>query len=271
MAKLSISKAWEETSDIVSRDGRLITTVALALIALPQLIVGIAAPPAAVQSGLGLLLSIVAALIALLGQMALVRLAIGPSTSVGESIAHAARRYPSAIGAFLLILCAFAVVIVPLTAVLMSTGLLQMPAEGDPPTPSFLRYIFALLILGLLIGVKFLMVTPVATTEPVGPLTIIKRSWSLTKDRYWPLLGFELLLVVTAFILLLAAQIVGGILARAIGGDVSPFTLGALIQALFVSIAQAGFTVLIAVMLARIYVQLSGKSRSRAGVPKTGD
>lgn len=265
MAKLSISQAWEETSDIIARDGRLIITVALALIALPQLIVGIVDPPsAASQSGEGLVLSCLAALIALLGQLALVRLAVGPSTSVGESIAHGARRYLPAIGAFLLILCAFAVVLVPLTALLMGAGMLQMPAEGDPPSPSFLRYVFVLLILGLLIGVKFLMVTPVAASESVGPLTIIKRSWSLSKDRYWPLLGFELLILVAAFILLLAAQFVGGIAARAIGGDVGPFTLGALIQALFVSVAQAAFTVLIAVMLARIYVQVAGKPRAAA-------
>src|SRR5919112_640952 len=38
MRGLSISAAWEETRDILTRDGRLLTTVALALIALPAAI-----------------------------------------------------------------------------------------------------------------------------------------------------------------------------------------------------------------------------------------
>jgi hypothetical protein len=35
MAKLSISRAWEETQDVLARDGRLLASVALALVFAP--------------------------------------------------------------------------------------------------------------------------------------------------------------------------------------------------------------------------------------------
>jgi hypothetical protein len=269
MAKMSISKAWEETTAIVARDGRLITSVALALVVLPQLVVGIVSPPVpGAVTPFGRILGIVAALIALLGQLALVRLAVGPSTSVGEAITHAARRFPSALGAFAILLCALALVVIPITMVLLNVGWLDAPAEGEPLPRSFVRYALLIMILGLALGAKLMMLMPVASSEKVGPLTILKRSWGLTKGHYWPLLGLELLLFLTALIILFAAQILGGIIAEVMGGAIVPFSLSALIIALFLGLAQAGFMVVVTMMVSRLYLQLSGKSV--AGVPSTG-
>ena len=40
MRRLSISRAWEETKSVIARDGRLLVSVALALVVLPQTIMG---------------------------------------------------------------------------------------------------------------------------------------------------------------------------------------------------------------------------------------
>ena len=93
----------------------------------------------------------------------------------------------------------------------------------------------------------------------------------MTKGRYWALLGLEMLLLVAALTLLLAAEVVGGTLARVIGGgDISPFNLSALILAAFTGVAQAVFTVLASVMLARVYVQLAGSGQAEVSVPNSG-
>ena len=269
MAKMSISKAWEETTAIVARDGRLITSVALALVVLPQLVVGIISPPVpGAVTPAGRILGTVAALIALLGQLALVRLATGPSTSVGEAIAHGTRRFPSPIGAFLILLCGLALSVLPITAVLLSIGWLDAPVEGEALPQSFVRFALLIMILGLALGAKLLMLMPVASSEKVGPLKILKRSWSLTNGHYWPLLGLELLLLLTALVILFAAQILGGIIAQVMGGAIVPFSLSALILALFLAVAQAGFMILVTMMVSRIYLQLSGKSAG--SVPSTG-
>ena len=269
MAKLSISKAWDETTAIVARDGKLITAVALALVVLPQLVVGLVSPPVpGAVTSFGRVLGLVATLIALLAQLALVRLAIGPSTSVGEAIAHAGRRYPAAFGAALIVVCALALVVIPVTQILVSRGMLEMPVQGEPPPQSFVRYALAILLLGLLLGAKLMMLMPVASSEKIGPINILKRSWNLTKGHYWPLLGLECLLVVTALIILFAAQTLGGIIAELMGGAIVPFSFSALILALSLALAQAGFMVVVTLMVSRIYLQLSGKSV--ASVPSSG-
>lgn len=269
MAKMSISKAWDETTAIVARDGKLIVSVALALVVLPQLVVGIVSPPVpGAVTPFARILSIVATLIALLGQLALVRLAIGPSTSVGEAITHATRRFPAALGAFAILLCGLALIVIPITAIMLAAGLLDMPVEGEALPRSFVRYALLILIIGLLIGAKLMVMMPVASTEKIGPIKILKRAWSLTNGHYWPLLGLECLLVVTALIILFTAQILGGIMANVMGGAIVPFSLSALILALFLSLAQAGFMIVVTLMVSRLYLQLSGASV--ASVPSSG-
>ena len=44
MSRVSISRAWDETKAIFSRDGRLLVAVALALFVLPVVIVGLVMP-----------------------------------------------------------------------------------------------------------------------------------------------------------------------------------------------------------------------------------
>ena len=91
MRGLSISRAWEETRAILARDGRLIAAVALALIALPTAVTGLIDPngigDSAGRMGLDVIV-VVASLLALAGQLALIRLALGPSVTVGAAIVH---------------------------------------------------------------------------------------------------------------------------------------------------------------------------------------
>ena len=64
-----------------------LSAVALALILLPEIVVGVVSPPAVMaQSPSGRLLAFAATFIGVIGQLAVVRLAIGPSTTVGEAI-----------------------------------------------------------------------------------------------------------------------------------------------------------------------------------------
>lgn len=270
MSRLSLSRAWEESKDIFSRDGGLLTSVALALFLLPEIVVGVVSPPTVMsQSPGGRVLALAAAFVGIIGQLAIIRLAIGPSTTVGEAIGHGFRRLPATLGAIIILICALALIVVPLLIVLLMTGLIGMPVQGQPPPRSFSTVLLLMVIACLFIAVKFIMTVPVSSAEDAGPLNIIKRSWKLTAGHYWSLFGVELLLLVTAVVLLLSAQFVGGTLAAAVGGDIAPFSLSALVLSAFMGIAQAVFTVLVTVMLARIYVQLS-RGEAEVSVPSSG-
>src|ERR1700750_2864251 len=106
MTRLSISRAWDESSAVLARDGKLIGTVALALFVLPGLVLNIVAPQSHpgqdVKPNPLMLLAIIPIIIALIGQLSVIRLAMGPHVTVGESLVHGARRILVYVGAWLL-------------------------------------------------------------------------------------------------------------------------------------------------------------------------
>jgi hypothetical protein len=272
-SKLSISRAWDETREIFRRDGGLLVSVALALIVLPEIIVGIIAPqvPGAELPGWTGWLRLAAGLIALAGQLAIIRLALGPSTTVGEAIGHGARRFPYALGALIILILMLILVLIPFVVVLAVTGgadFARMSA-GTPPTGSQLMVILLMTLVVFAISVRFSLISPVASAEAIGPWAIVKRAWGLARGHYWRLLGLVLLLLIAAIALLATAGIVGGLLARMISSDITPYSAAALIMALVGGVAQGAFSVLGSVMLARVYAQLAGGG-AEASVPSSG-
>ena len=106
MSALSISSAWEDTKALLARDGRLFASVALALIVLPAAVMGVLDPR--VEQGDSApgwfnALVFIVSLISLAGQLALIRLALGPSVTVGGAISHGFRRLPVYFVALLLL------------------------------------------------------------------------------------------------------------------------------------------------------------------------
>jgi hypothetical protein len=273
-SNLSISRAWEETKAKIAADGRLLLTVALALVALPAAVAQFAAPGSGItrtpQSGWAAMLMIAVWVISLVGQLAIVRLALGPSVSVGEAIVHGARRAPRYIAAVLLIIIAVLLLSVPFVAALAGLGIKFEPGAAPPPP----AYIILLLLLALMlfIAVRMVLTSPVASAEPVGPITILKRSWQLTAGHGLRLFGFVLLFVIGAVITLAALTILVGLVVSLVSGEIEPLTVSALILALVEAFASALVTTLFVVMLARIYVQLAGDptTTTEASVPRSG-
>ena len=272
MAQLSLSRAWEDTRAIFARDGALIASVALALLVLPETIVGLINPPGAGSANLiARIVWLAGGLVTLIGQIAIVRLALGPSTTVGQAISHGARRFLPMLGALLVLFLILAVIVIPLMMLLMAGHIIAVPVEGQQPPPSFTLFALVLALISLALSVKFTMSVPVAAAEHCGPVEILKRSWRLTGGNYWRLLAFVLLLLLTTVILLFVAQFVGGIVAQLIGGGrVQPLSVGALVMALFQAAASATATTLFAVMLARLYLQLVNGREVQASVPSSG-
>jgi hypothetical protein len=271
MAKLSISAAWDESKVILARDGKLLASVALALVALPAVLTGLVSPGSASSAARPLwgdLLVIVASLIALAGQLALIRLALGPSITVGGAIAHGLRRLPVYLVAGIIIMLALVAAAIPFALVLAALGV----PLGTRLEPSGTVGLLALLYLAavLFIAVRMIMAGPVASAESVGPIAILKRSWNLTDGNFWRLLGFLLAFFVGAIVVLLG---IGGAVGVAIGvsaGSIEPLSTSALIVALVQALLNAIITTVFGVMIARIYVQLSGGSEAQASVPRSG-
>lgn len=256
MAALSISKAWDEARAIMSGNSGLFVAVALALLVLPQIVAGVVKTPTDDGGAAGSILMLIAALLGLVGQLAIIRLTLGSSVSVGEAITHGFRRFPMLFLSMLVLILLYAVLLVPI-AVLASALGVAPPRADVAPSPGLALVLLIIFVLLVALWPKFSIIPPVAGEERVGPVQTLRRSWDLTKGHYGRLLGLMLLMVLLALVLLLPAGIVGGLLGKLISPDLEPFSLGAFVTALVVSVAQAAFSVVVAALLARIYVQLN--------------
>lgn len=266
MSKLSISRAWEETRAVLASDGKLIGTVALAMFVLPGLLLNVAMPQARSAAempapGLWIVIGIVAVLISLVGQLSMIRLAMGPHVSVGEAISHGARRLLPYVGSALLWMVPFMLV----------GGVLLAVIQKDPEHPSGGAAIGLLLltVLGTYLAIKFILASAVASAEPVGSIAILQRSWALTRGNWWRLFGFLLIFALGAVALIVAVGAVAGLLAKLLFGDVSPLSLGGLLVSVVGQLVSGCISVILFVMLARIYAQGPAQD-AEVGVPSSG-
>ncbi len=267
MSNLSIGKAWDEARQILARDGRLITSISLALILVPQALAGVIAPPpqlSSVQPPSWMpLVTILVLCAGIVGQVAIIRLALGPTASVGEAINHGLRRFLTALAALILFGAGLALVLTPVFMLIAGADAVQaMMANRSSPRAGGALLLVLLLI--VLISARFQLMLPIASAEPGGPIRVLKRSWAITSGHYWKLLGFIALVLLTAIIVLLTAQLLGGLIARLALGEVQPFSLSALLVALIAAAAQTAVTTVLSTLLARIYAQLAAPI---AGVP----
>src|SRR5256885_4514655 len=268
MRHLSLSQAWEETKEIITREGRLLAAVALALVALPAAVNGLVSP-----NGVGSaatpwwidVVVIVTSLIALAGQLALIRLALGPSITVGGAIVHGVRRLPIYFLSALLIVIALFIAAIPFAVALAALG---VPLPANNMRASTPAAVAALVYLALIcfVVVRMLMSAPVASAEAVGPIAIIRRSWELTAGNWWRLFAFLVMIFLAAFVLAIAVRTAIGVVVEMLLGPVAPLSTSALVIAIVLALLNSVLTVLLAVMFARIYVQLAGRGEQVAEV-----
>jgi hypothetical protein len=272
MRGLSISRAWDESKAILTRDGRLYASVALALVAFPALITGIVNPRGMGEAATPIwvdAVTLVASLVALAGQLALIRLALGPSVTVGQAISHGLRRMPIYLLAGIIIVVGLFVVAVVLGVILAALG---VPITGTklPATPPVVLAVILFLAVAIYVGVRMAMSAPAASAEPIGPIAILRRSFEMTHGHFWKLLGFLLVYFIAALVVLVGITAAIGVPVGLAFGRIEPMSLSALIVALIHSLLNAALTAVLAVMLARIYAQLAGGGSAESGVPITG-
>jgi hypothetical protein len=263
MPKLSLSQAWDETRAVLARDGRLFLAVALALFVLPGLILSVSVPvpqPGRLPApGPWIIIVLVAFLIWTVGQLAVIRLAIGPHVSVGEAIVQGAKRLAGYLFAWLMWFVPIIVVGSALSAIIES--------HWTHPSVAASFGLILLVVLGFFLVVRFVLASPVAIAERAGPVAILQRSWALSSGNWWRLFVFLLLFWVGAFCLLWAVESVVGLGVQMVTGDIGPLSLGGLLVAIVRQLVSAFLTVNFFVFLARIYTQ---RLSAQSGVPRSG-
>lgn len=251
---------------MLARDGRLFLAVALALFVLPGLVLDVSMPamvPGQLPpAGPWIAIAAVALVIWLIGQLAVIRLAMEPHVAVGEAILRGLKRVvPYILSGFLWL--------IPILIVGSALSALLQVNQEHPSVAAAV----ALIVLtagAIFLAVRLMLSSPVATAEHVWPLRILHRSWDLTRGNWWRLFAFVVLFWIGALCLVWAVDMAAGVLVRFIVEDAGPRSLGGLLVSIVSQLVSALLSVVCFVMLARIYVQLSGGGGAQASVPSSG-
>lgn len=269
--KLSITTAWNETAAFVKQEAGALFLIVFGLSVLPSLILQaiaqrflptrVAMTPGGPPPDLGPFLAalpiffvsfVLIILLSLWGHLTVNMLALRRETVIGSAFGHAARRILPLLGAWVLLMIAAIVVIVPVGLLLFSS------ARSGHFGVAFLVVVLVWLAL-LCLFIRLMLTTPVAAAEPVGPIAILRRSWELTAGHFWKLLGFAILIVVVFFVFAVVVGAVGGIVIALVAGPPVPGSTGSFLLQLITGILQTIFVTYFVVMVARIYEQLSGR------------
>jgi len=268
MSSLSISAAWDQTKAILAREGKLLATVALALIVFPQTVFAvIGAPIGPDASGLSMITYFVVIILGCAAQIALNRLAVGPAVTVGSAIATGFRRVGSVAIVGFLVAAGVVIVAAILLLVLGALHLITIPTPGQTPPPSLL---LLLMVLVIPVFATFQLVFPIAAVETGNPLKMIRRAWHLSRHHHLRLTAFVAIIIFGFALVVLATQVgLGSMIVLALGKP-DPGSVSALAFGVLSGTVQAGFTVVTAIMIARIYTQLAGRHDAQVGVPSSG-
>jgi hypothetical protein len=230
---------------------------------LPGLILNASVPDVPAEqmppAGAWIAIALVAILISMVGQLAVIRLATGHGVTVGEALRHGAARF----------LSYFAAALMWVLPLLLVMALLYEPIARDPEHPSgaaALGFVIVFLA-GLYLSVRLVLLPAVASAEASGPVRILKDAWQVTAGNWWRLFGFLVMYAVGASALLLSVGSVLGLLARTLLGETGPLTLGGLIVSIVSQLLAALVSTIFFVMLARLYAQ---RSAPHASVPSSG-
>ena len=274
MATLSISTAWTQTVAFVEREGRLLFPLAFMLVALPVALMEALtpAPPSPQempQPGLWLALFPLVLVATWIGNIAISALALRPGTSVGEAIRRGMKRFPTLFAAGLILFVAGAalLLVIAIVALLLVPGALSAPQAGVPAeamTGVMAVMLFLVLPILLYFGARLFLLNPIAAAEDVGPIALLRRSWSLTAGKAWKLVAFLILVGIAVLALTTAIRVVAASLLTLAVARPEPGTLSALLLIIVMAAVNTLVTVYLTSLVARIYAQLSGAADTKA-------
>ena len=259
--RVSISRAWDETRTFLGRERSLITPIVLAFLVVPTVAVGLIEPSAApgqqpaggpwvIAFGVGLFVS-------LIGQLAIMRLALGWEGRIADVLRYAFVRIWTVLGSYLILAFFIALLSIPLVLVAGLAGGAGA-VEAGPSAGS----VSILVIAFIFVIARFVPMSALAIDGSDTPWGLLKRCWTLTRGSYWRLLSFFLVFLLGSLVLGWAVNVIAGLAFTMILGPAEPLTVSRLLISLAEGLVQGGIQSVYAVMVARIAAQFPARSIS---------
>lgn len=266
-SKVTMSIVWDRTAEFLSDNFAQILPVALLAFFLPASIEG---SVSAAVAGSGMSVQLAAALVQLLfavlslwGTLALTVMALD-LLSDASAPQIAGRRLPAMLLLSMVLIGAMVVLLLPMPIALVLSGIqlqtLSATTLSAVPagTAAFIAlYLLALVILGVWVGARLMLVTPVLVREH-RLFAAIPRSWQLTRGMGFRLLGVLILYAVVSWVAVLAANLVFGSIFALIArdGDGNGVGLSDVLTSIVNGVVQSGFMVILPVFAAKLYLEI---------------
>ena len=266
---IRIGNIWDSTTDVLSgRAGMLMPVAAVAFLLPAALQAAIQAyggtSPAA--AGLGAVVSIVALVATLWGQLTVIGIASDPDVTREQAAGAARRRLGAALLVTLVVAAIFILAVLPIVGALLATGYdFRAAAAGagstgaTPMAPAAALfcalYGLVLMVAGLWIGARLFVLSPVILHERRG-IGAIARSVALTRGLTLKLIGVALLLVVVYAVAALAAKFIVFLVFRLLLG-VAHLATATWLGDVAAAAVSAVFSTAVAVFAARLYAALT--------------
>lgn len=281
-----IGSVWDSTQQVLAGRASMLVPFAAIGFVLPAMMQVLLVPQtsmaqmSASASATGVLVGLIAIVLGIWAQLAIMALATHPATTSAEASRAGVRRLLPLLGvAFAMGLIIALVVFVPLVVLGLSgfDFTRAVAAQGNPalmpPLPSgaalFIGlYALTLVVLGFWLMARLMLTYAVVLNERRG-LGAIRRSIALTRGMTWRLIGITILFSIVFFVAAAAVQGVAGLIFRLIlGADRITWVLA--LTGLVGSIVTAGFMTMAYVFIARLYVATAGVPVAAPHHPEDG-
>jgi hypothetical protein len=259
---ISMSAIWDESVVMIRRESHLMVPVALATIGVGAVISGLTQPetPAAGVGAIGIFGFVIGQILGLIGNLAVMALALMPGMSVGESLRLSIARLPKMLSIAVIFVIAVVVLMIPVAIFLKISGAsvnLNMTAEELPA----MAVLSALIVGALLLYISARLLTLSAVVVDRNPPVIeaIKSSFAATHGIAGKIVGVVLLFLVVTLVISGAAASISGILFGMIGKAVGAPLLGTALATLVTGMVSALFSIISTVFGAILYHKLSAQ------------
>ncbi|VVT16664.1 conserved membrane hypothetical protein [Sphingomonas sp. EC-HK361] len=263
-----IGTVWDRTTEVIGGRGNMLAGIAATGIFLPSIVQAAFrdfALPAAQLVGL------LAAIVMLWAQLAIVAASSDPSTTGGSAQRIATARFLPAMGVVIIVVIVAAILSLPGITLLIASGFDFAAAQagrtqgaidaGKAAGSGLYFFVFALFMLWL--GARLIVLYPVIVNERLG-LGAIARSFRLTRGLTWKVIGVLILYAIVFLVALMAATSIVGLVFRLILGSDS-VALVTFLAGIAGAIVTTIFSVLQAVFTAQLYLAARGPDAAPVG------
>jgi hypothetical protein len=261
--RVKIGTVWDRTVDVLQGRGGMLFVLALGFMIVPTLIANLAglfAGASVAGRGVAGIVGIAASLLMLVGLLAVTAAASDPRVDARDATATGLVRLGPAVGLLLIVALAALLAVLPIAAIVFSSGASYNPATGginiSRASSGGIAFASLLTLIGFVAGLwlsaKLVPLFAVIVNERRG-IGALRRSFALTRGGALRLIGVLILFGIVSIVAVSAATSVVGVVARLILGGEAAASV-ALIVATVNSVVTALASVVQMVFSAQYYV-----------------